>query len=99
MRIVEDRSLGDGELVLALAADVQDARRYRTRLHFACFGIDDRLLGGGIFDRAESGLLDVFRYLLTPALQALNAFGPAHLFEEIVAGFRSSELFCYVYQD
>src|SRR5262245_6742781 len=89
MRIIEDRSFGYAELLLAVQANVQDTGRNFLRLHLA---------GLLVQPLARSGLLHVTRHALTAAMDALGTVGPAHLFEEMVAGFRGAEGSTYIYQ-
>ena len=69
MSIVEDRALGNRELLFAVEADVEDASRNRLRLKLAGFGI---LAGSG------TGLFDVLGNLGALAGDAANAIRPAH---------------------
>jgi hypothetical protein len=89
VRIVEARSLDDAELLFAIAADVEDSGRYGLLFEGASLGI---------FAGAGTGVLNVLRDFLAIAVDAFDAFGLAHLFQEIVAGFGSGELFGNVYQ-
>src|SRR5262245_61672356 len=89
MRIVEDRSFSDAELLLAVKADGEDSGRY---------GLLFELAGLPIGTHARAGLLHILRDALAVAVDALRTFRPAHLFEEIIAGFRSGERFGYVYE-
>jgi hypothetical protein len=79
MGIVENRSFGHRELLATLEANVQEAARTSFSSAMPIFAL--------IRVRVP-GCLTYFDTRLLIAGQALNAIRPAHLFQEIAAGFR-----------
>lgn len=84
MTVVENRSLGDGELSSAVQADVENSGQNRFYFRLARLRVDTP---------PGAGLPDVLRNALARAVDAFYSFGPAHVLQKVVAGSLGFKLF------